>query len=335
MSHEKTWYRPPSLGPYPDEEEPLEAYLARLKDEEEEERQASNLVDDDGDEFYIPEGFDEDEDDFDDFDDDDDDNDNDNENDMEAAENDQLANVITNGSNGGSNGETPRTTENHSELERDAQHVSGPLEIGGSQGKSGEDDGGEEDSIAIAQERARMAALEEKREASRNAYLSKQRHLFSKDFTDMLDEKGIQPCSQWVNWIPKLEFDERFARVDVEDRARIFNEYRISLIGNEREMRKDRAKRSLRLLRRLRKGAPALVKSMQSACSSVAEQARFATARDILQRAVRPQPESEGLEPTTTLDEVGLTQARRALQALSVLVPADNKKVIATFLRNL
>jgi len=60
-------------------------------------------------------------------------------------------------------------------------------------------------------------------------------------YSSLLDEKGIQPFSQWSEkWIAKLENDPRYNIVPIADRAIMFREFAQSLIGKEKQTRKRR-----------------------------------------------------------------------------------------------
>jgi len=105
-----------------------------------------------------------------------------------------------------------------------------------------EEENMDDDEVDDAKMRARELerAEEERLEKLRTEYLEKQENLFRRDFEEMLEEYGIQPYSQWENWYEKLEPDPRFQQLDLERRAEVFSQYALSLINQDKPVRKRR-----------------------------------------------------------------------------------------------
>lgn len=327
MSHEKTWYRPPELGLDPDGEVPLDEYLTELREQEEREREDINLVDDDGDEFVIPEGFDDEYDDE--YEDDEDDYDLGDDQDVQTG-----AGVDNHADEHGSYNATLSNAQKDEDIHLETTAKENDDSFGAKNQAQGEADDDDKDyEEEIARERQLEVAREIELEGARNAYLGKQRKLFRDDYIKMLEEKGIQPYSQWENWIPKLELDDRFNRVDIEDRSRLFNEYRIGLIGQEVKTRKIRARRCLRYFKRLKQRTPRIYKALISTCSKLSNSGSAENAVNLLQKIALGQEKSDEKDISRDLDELERKVARKTAQALSILPRQDQKAIIFAVLK--
>mmetsp|Transcript_17517 Transcript_17517/g.27335 ORF Transcript_17517/g.27335 Transcript_17517/m.27335 type:complete len:250 (-) Transcript_17517:833-1582(-) len=69
---------------------------------------------------------------------------------------------------------------------------------------------------------------------------NEEQKLFAEKFTEMLEERGVMPYSQWPNWSKKVLHDDRCKNVHPEYRAKIFRTYTKSLVGKGTYLRKKR-----------------------------------------------------------------------------------------------